>query len=89
VIIRDILNGTLSGISVDADLDRMRSQFQDYDYIHALDIVMQQKLDLTYIDVYPHYAQIVVPDPEKYRLLQAFIQMIMPEDMQTSGRISY
>lgn len=89
MIIRDIVNGTLKGIGLDPDLERMRTQFSSYDYAAACCLVMQRKYDLNFVDTFPHYKQIVVPDPNTYRLLQAFINSVMPEDDVTSGELFY
>ena len=89
MIVRDIVNKTLAGISVDADLERMKSQFVNYQHVFARDLVMQESLDLMFVDVYPHYTDMVVEGPELYKLLQAFIKLVMPKDTYTSGVVSY
>lgn len=88
-IIRDILNGTLKGISYDPDEDRMRTQFQSYAYIMEKDLIATNKLNLTFVDVFPHYKQIIVPDPSVYRILQGFINLVLPQDNVTSGEVYY
>lgn len=88
-IIRDILNGTLRGISLDPDVERMKTQFAAYQYLYDCDLVMQLKYNLDFVDVFPHYRQVVVPDPNTYRILQAFINSVMPEDSVTSGEVFY
>ena len=88
-VIRDILNGTLKGISFDPDDDRMRAQFSDYLYLKDKDLVFSGDYDLNYVDVFPHYKQITVPDTNVYQILQAFIRIIMPQDSVTSGEVYY
>lgn len=88
-IIRDILDGTLRGIGYDPDEERMRSQFAQYEYLAQIDKVIQNAYDLTYVDVFPHYRQLIVPDPATYQVLQAFIRIMLPKDLITSGEVYY
>lgn len=88
-VIRDLLNGTLKGISFDPDDERMKAQFTAYNYLQERDLVFSGQYDLNYVDVFPHYKQIVVPDTSVYQILQAFIRLVMPQDSVTSGEIYY
>ncbi len=88
-VIRDLLNGTLQGISFDPDDDRMKAQFADYLYLKEKDLVFSGEYDLNYVDVFPHYKQVTVPDTDVYKILQAFIRISMPQDSVTSGEVYY
>ena len=89
MIIRDILNDTLKGISYDPDESRMKDQFKSYEFVKNSDLVHSGQYDLNYVDVYPHYKQIIVQNPNVYKVLQAFIRITMPKDTVTSGEVYY
>lgn len=88
-VIRDLLNGTLKGISLDPDEARMINQFATYENLKELDLVFSETYDLNYVDVFPHYKQITIPDTSVYRILQEFIRLVMPKDSVTSGEVYY
>lgn len=84
-IIRDIISkNNPFGVAYDPDSERLWQQLKDYKYMKETDPAIQGTLDLTYIDVYPHYKQVSVPDSNTYRLLQAIIRTCLPKDAVTN-----
>lgn len=77
-LIRDILDGTLAGLSYDPDEKRMLEQVKDYEYLELADPVIQDKYDLRFIGTYPHYKDITIPDIDTYNVIQGFIRIMMP-----------
>ncbi len=90
MIIRDVWNGTLVGISFDPDVSKMISQLAPYyNYIYKTDIVVQAKYDIEFVDANPTYSNLPVLGPDVYKALTHFIKYVMPEDHVTSGEIYY
>lgn len=85
-VIRDLINGNLKGLSYDPDEERMRDQVSGYKYLAESDLVHEEKYDLRFVDVYPHYRQFAVDTPEQRKVLQAFIKLTMPEDDNVSNK---
>lgn len=79
-ILHDILDGSLV-LSFDPDASRMISQLGDYKYLEDIDLIMQKKIDLTYVDIYIHYLHLTVQDVEQYRLCTALLKVITPPDI--------
>lgn len=85
-IIRDIVNNSLSGISFDPDAERMKDQLLRYQYIANADLVLQDNnYDLRFVNVYPHYRNFTITDINKKRVIEAFINIILPKDKFTTG----
>lgn len=86
-ILRNILTKQDTEISYDPDIERMWQQLGDYEYLKAADMIYQKDmLDRMYVDVYPHYKQLVAPDSDTYRLMQAIIRACMPVDNITNKK---
>lgn len=79
-VLRDVLMEKNLELSYDPDNERMINQLQAYDYLKDIDLITNKLVDLTYVDGYPHYSQLIAPDVEMYRLLQALMRATMPED---------
>lgn len=87
-IISDVVNDVFT-VSFDPDTERMLTQLTQYQYIANADLVQQDIYNLEYVDVFPHYRNFEIEDPEKYRAIQALLALLMPEDKYTSGTIYY
>lgn len=85
-VLRDVLFGYNKELSYDPDLPRMHAQLDRYKYIADIDLVYQKKLDLHYVDTYPHYLQLTAPDVEMYQLLQALVRATLPPDPISNKR---
>lgn len=79
-VLRDVLNKKNLALSYDPDLRRMHQQLEKYKYLADADLVYQELLDLQYVDIYPHYKQLIAPDIETYQLLMALCRATMPAD---------
>lgn len=79
-ILRDVILQKNIELSYDPDIVRMIDQLGRYQYLADIDLITNKLINLDYVDIYPHYKQLVAPDIEIYRLLQAIIKITMPED---------
>lgn len=78
MIIRDVVNGD-ANLTYDPDTKRMKAQLAKYQYIADNDLITNLKVDLRFIDAYPHYKEYSV-DAEMYKVIHAFIAITMPND---------
>lgn len=79
-VLRDVLQKKNLQLSLDPDTRRMYDQLTSYAYLKDMDVVTNVKIDLTYVDGYPHYKQLIAPDKVTYDLLYALMKITMPAD---------
>ena len=85
-IIRDIVNKT-ANISLDPDIDRFIKQLSNYKQFKDIDLVYNNKLDLRFIDVYPHYRNFEVDNTLDYAIVETLVNNLIPNDIDTGYEI--
>ena len=85
-VIRDIVNGT-SNITLDPDTDRFIKQLIDYRQFRDIDLVYNNKLDLRFVDVYPHYRNFEVDNITDYSMVEIIVNNLIPKDIDTGYEI--
>lgn len=85
-IIRDIVNKT-ANISLDPDIERFVKQLIDYRQFKDIDLVYNKKLDLRFIDVYPHYRNFEVDNVTDYSIVESIVNNLIPDDIDTGYEI--
>lgn len=89
-IINEIVDGK-ANISYDPDMDRLDAQLQPYHYLKQYDLVFNNAstIDLTYVDIFPTYAEYGEVPVSTRKLIHAVVSLILPEDNFSSGEIPY
>lgn len=87
-IIHDILNGA-KDISLDPDYERMIDQLSKYKGYRESDLVFNDKLDLRFIDTYPHYRNFEVDNIGDYEIINVIVSKLLPTDTDTGYELYY
>ena len=85
-IIKDVVNKNTK-ISLDPDLDRFIKQLDGYKEYKNLDLVYNNKLDLRFVDVYPHYRNFEVDNTTDYAIVESIVNNLLPDDIDTGYEI--
>lgn len=75
----------------DPDPVLFRHQFAAYDYLLLNDPTLTpaiSKIDQRYVDIYPHYNTIHVPDINAYNIYHRLVAMLLPPDSNTLGDVT-
>lgn len=82
-VIRDIINDT-ADVSLDPDSDRFMNQLIKYYGYRDADLVYNNKIDLRFVDAYPHYKNYEIEDINKYTLVHSILRRLLPDDTNTN-----
>ena len=84
VIIRDIISGANPYISLDPDSKRFEQELKDYDKYKEIDLAMNDKYDLRFVDVLPHYRNFEVEDVNQWAIISNIVAKLLPADDLTN-----
>lgn len=86
-VIQAIRNGKIPAVN-DPDVNRLKNNVKPYLYLQGMDLVYRTDNDQRFIDYYPQYVNYAV-DPATKKVIDAYIQALMPKNVDPTMEVVY